>query len=370
MDADMTTVREKTPLYYGELACDTLMTKYRPEELPPKGRFHYHQGVFLSGMEQCYLQNKDEKYFNYIKDWVDSIIDENGTVTEYDATQLDDLQPCILLFNLYEKTKDERYKTALHTLIPLVKSWKTNSLGGFWHKEIYPNQMWLDGLYMGGPFSVQFGKTFQNPEYFDLITHQALLMYKHTRDFKTGLLYHGWDETREAIWAHPATGQAPEFWGRAIGWYPVALLDIFDYLPEEHSKKAELVLILQDLLKSLLPFQDDATGLWYQVVDKVNESDNWLETSCTCLFVCALAKAVRMGYLHKIYLKYAWKGFDGVINRLKYDENGGILIDGVCIGTGIGDYTHYINRPTSVNDLHGAGAFILMCAEMNLAETL
>ncbi|BCJ93957.1 unsaturated rhamnogalacturonyl hydrolase YteR [Anaerocolumna cellulosilytica] len=366
----MTTVREKTPLYYGELACDTLMAKYRPEELPPKGRFHYHQGVFLSGMEQCYFQNRDEKYYNYIKDWVDSIIDEDGKVTEYDATQLDDLQPCILLFHLYEKTKDERYKTALHTLIPLVKGWKTNSQGGFWHKEIYPNQMWLDGLYMGGPFSVHFGKTFAYPEYFDLITHQALLMYEHTRDFKTGLLYHGWDETREAIWAHPATGKAPEFWGRAIGWYPVALLDIFDYLPEEHSKKPELVLILQDLLKSLVPFQDESTGLWYQVVDKVNESDNWLETSCTCLFVCALAKAVRMGYLHKIYLKYAWKGFDGVINRLKYDENGGIVIDGVCIGTGIGDYTHYINRPTSVNDLHGAGAFILMCAEMNLAETL
>ncbi|MEY8355510.1 glycoside hydrolase family 88 protein [Lachnospiraceae bacterium 54-53] len=363
----MTTVKEKTPLYYGELACDTLMAKYDAKDLPPKGRFHYHQGVFLAGMEQCCLQNQEEKYFNYIKAWVDSLIDENGTVTNYDKTQLDDLQPCILLFHLYEKTGDERYKKALYSLVPLVKSWKTNSLGGFWHKECYPDQMWLDGLYMGGPFSVRFGKTFGDTGYFDLIARQALLMYEYIRDFKTGLLYHGWDESRKAGWADPVTGKSPEFWGRAIGWYPVALLEIFDYFPEDHEKKPELAEILRNLLKSLLPFQDEATGLWYQVVDKTDDPKNWLETSCTCLFVYALAKAVRMGYLHNIYLKYAWKGYRGVIGRLKYDENGGVFIDGVCIGTGIGDYEHYLNRPTSVNDLHGAGAFILMCAEMNLA---
>lgn len=359
--------KNKTPLQWGELACDTLMAKFEAKDLPPVGRFHYHQGVFLLGMEQCYKQNKDEKYYNYIKDWVDSIIDENGTVTHYDPSQLDDIQPGILLFDLYKKTGDERYKTALFTLVPLLKNWKTNSQGGFWHKDRYPNQMWLDGLFMGGPIAVKFGKTFNEDDYFDMMAYQAILMYQQTKDEKSGLLYHGWDETKEVAWADPVTGKAPEFWGRSIGWFPVALLEMFDDLPEDHGKKQDLVVILQDLIKSLIPFQDEETGLWYQVVDKVDDPKNWLETSCTCLFVYAIAKAVREGYLHNIYLKYAWKGFDGVINRLKFDENGGIIIDGVCIGTGIGDYEHYLNRPTSANDLHGAGAFILMCAEMNLA---
>ena len=364
----MTKLKDKTPLQWGELACDTLMLKFDAKELPPVGRFHYHQGVFLLGMEKCLKQNNNDKYFTYIKDWVVSIVDARGTVTGYDPTQFDDIEPGILLFNLYEKTGDERYKTALFTLVPTFKNWKTNSKGGFWHKDECPNQMWLDCLFMCGPIAVKFGKTFQDPDYFDLIAHQAILMYQYTKDDKTGLLYHGWDETKEAPWADPVTGKAPEFWGRAIGWFPVALLEIFDDFPENHQKKPELITILQNTLKSLIPFQDEKTGLWYEVIDKTDDPKNWLETSCTCLFVYALAKAVRKGYLHKIYLKYAWKGFAGVINRLKFDDNGGIIIDGVCVGTGIGDYEHYLNRPTSVNDLHGAGAFVLMCAEMNLAE--
>lgn len=364
----MTTVKNKTPLQWGELACDTLMAKFEAKDLPPAGHFHYHQGVFLSGMEHCWRQNNEDKYFNYIKDWVDSIIDADGTISNYTPDALDDIQPGILLYNLYEKTGDERYKKALFTLVPLIKDLKTNSKGGFWHKGHLPNQMWLDGLYMGGPIAVKFGHLYNKPEYFDLIALQAILMYKYTRDDKTGLLYHGWDESKEAEWADPATGKASQFWGRAIGWYVVALQEIFDHLPEDHIKKPELVKIFQDLIKSLIPFQDEKTGLWYQVIDRIEDPRNWLETSCTCLFVYALAKAVRMGYLHKVYLKYAWKGFEGVINRLKFDDNGGVIIDGVCIGTGIGDYGHYLNRPTSANDLHGAGAFILMCAEMNLAE--
>lgn len=364
----MKKVNGKTPLQWGELACDTLMEKFAAKELPPVGHFHYHQGVFLMGMEQCLKQDNKEEYAEYIKNWIDSIIAVDGTILKYDPTQLDDIQPGILLFSLYEKTGEERYKKALQTLGDLVKNWKTNSLGGFWHKDMHPYQMWLDSLFMVGPFAVMYGKTFHDSDCFDLITLQAKLIYQNTVDEKSGLLYHGWDESKKELWANRVTGRAPEFWGRSIGWVPVALLEIFDVIPKDHKDKAELVDILQKIIKSLIPFQDETTGLWYQVCDKVNDSRNWLETSCTCLFVYAIAKAVRMGYLHEIYLKYAKKGYEGVINRLKMDENGGIIIDGVCIGTGIGDYEFYLNRPTCANDLHGAGAFIIMCAEMNLLD--
>ncbi|WP_299095215.1 glycoside hydrolase family 88 protein [uncultured Metabacillus sp.] len=356
----------RNPIQWAEKACETLMAKFEPELLPPE-RFHYHQGVFLSGMEKVWRLTQKDQYFNYIKRWVDSHILADGSVPKCKTDELDDIQPGVLLYTLYEQTGDEKYKKALYNLVPLLKSWKTNPSGGFWHKEHYPNQMWLDGLYMAGPIAVQFGKTFDESDYFDMMTFQAILMEKHTKDPDTGLLYHGWDETKAANWADPVTGLAPEFWGRAIGWYPVALLEMFDHLPEDHKDKKKLVTILQDLLVSLTNYQDPDTGLWYQVVDKGHLSDNWLENSCSSLFVQAIAKAVRLGYLDEKYMEYAWKGYQGVINTLKFDENGNVLIGNICIGTGIGDYAHYIARPTSENDLHGAGAFILMCAEMSQA---
>ncbi len=359
----------RTPLEWAEKACETLMDKFEPEQLPPE-RFHYHQGVFLSGMEKCWQETGKTKYYDYIKAWVDSHILEDGSITKCKTDELDDIQPGVLLYSLYEQTGDERYKKALYELVPLLKSWRTNPSGGFWHKGHYPNQMWLDGLYMAGPITVQFAKTFGESEYADMMANQAILMEKHTKDPVTGLLYHGWDETKEASWADAETGQAPEFWGRAIGWYPVALLEMFEYLPEDHKDKAKLVEILQNLLIALVKYQDPITGLWYQVVDKGDLPDNWLENSCTSLFVHAIAKAVRFGYLDSKYLAYAWKGYQGVIDTLKLDEKGDVVIGNICIGTGIGDYAHYIARPTSENDLHGAGAFILMCVEMSLAQSV
>ncbi|OAS82720.1 glycoside hydrolase family 88/105 protein [Metabacillus litoralis] len=355
-----------TPIQWAEKACETLMAKFEPELLPPE-RFHYHQGVFLSGMEKVWRLTQKEQYFDYIKRWVDSHILVDGSVPKCKTDELDDIQPGVLLFTLYEQTGDERYKKALYNLVPLLKSWETNQSGGFWHKGHYPNQMWLDGLYMAGPIAVQFGKTFGEYDYFDMMAYQAILMEKHTKDPDTGLLYHGWDETKATNWSDPVTGLAPEFWGRAIGWYPVALLEMFDHLPEDHKDKKTLTTILQDLLIPLTKYQDPDTGLWFQVVDKGHLSDNWLENSCSSLFVQAIAKAVRLGYLDDKYLEYAWKGYQGVIDTLKFDENGNVLIGNICIGTGIGDYDHYIARPTSENDLHGAGAFILMCAEMSQA---
>jgi unsaturated rhamnogalacturonyl hydrolase len=356
-----------TPIGWAEKACEALMNKFEPEQLPPD-RFHYHQGVFLSGMEKVWQQTHKKVYFDYIKRWVDSQVQPDGSVKKFNRDELDDIQPGVLLFNLYKETGDERYKTALHTLVPLLKDWNVNEEGGFWHKGRYPNQMWLDGLYMAGPIATMFGKAFDAPEYFDMMTFQALLMHKHTHDEKTGLLFHGWDASKQTPWADPVTGRAPEFWGRAIGWYPVALLEMFEYMPEDHKDKAQLVEITKDLLIALTKFQDPATGLWYQVIDKTDRPDNWLENSCTALFVHAIAKAVRFGYLDESYMEYAWKGYQGVIDTLKFDDNGFVRIGNICIGTGIGDYAHYIARPTSENDLHGAGGFLLMCAEMNLAK--
>lgn len=355
------------PLGWAEKACRSLMAKYEPQSLPPAGHWHYHQGVFLSGMERCWKATHNEDYYRYLKGYVDSQILPDGRIRFYDPGQLDDIQPGILLFNLFEATGDARYKKALDELVSLLRGWKTNQKGSFWHKESCPNQTWLDGLYMCGPIAAQYGRAFGDGGLFDLIASQALLMETWMRDEKTGLLYHAWDDSRQAAWADPATGRSGEFWGRAIGWYATAVADILDDLPEGHKDRAALIKALQDLLLALTRYQD-ASGRWYQVVDKVDSPGNWLENSCTCLFVYSIAKAVRRGYLDKRFLPCAWKGYQGVVETLRFGEDGRVLIGDICVGTGVGDYAHYIARPTGVNDLHGAGAFILMCVEMSLAN--
>lgn len=362
------------PLDYGRAACDTMMRKFEAGELPPKGHFHYHQGVFLSGMHQIYElwteegAREAEKYFGYIKSWVDSVIDEKGEVREYDPGQLDDIQPGVLLFPLLERTGDARYRKALDTLLGHIRNFRRNEIGGFWHKNRYPDQMWLDGLYMGGPISAEYAYRFEKPELFDCAVEQALLMRKVTEDEETGLWYHAWDCSGKAPWADPKTGLAPEFWGRSIGWVPVAVLNELDYLPGEHPGYGDMCHLVQDLLSAVCRFQSPE-GRWYQVVDKGGQAGNWLENSCSCLFVAAVCKAVRKGLLDRAYLKAAAAGYEAVIGSLGW-EGEDIQIGNVCIGTGVGDYRHYCERPVSVNDLHGVGAFLIMCGEMARVELL
>ncbi|MEG0564655.1 MAG: glycoside hydrolase family 88 protein [Hungatella sp.] len=355
--------KENTALSYAKMACDTLMQKFAPEDLPPKGHFHYHQGVFLSGMQKTYDISKEDKYDRYVKAWVDSVIDVHGEISDFDPGQLDDIQPGVLLFGLYQRSGEERYRKALDQLLLLIRDFPKNAEGGFWHKEGNPEQMWLDGLYMAGPIAAQYGAEFGHPEYFDICAFQALLMEKKTKDPKSGLYYHAWDSVKERAWADPVTGLSPEFWGRSIGWVPVAILEELDFIPKDHKDRAELERMTRDLIRAVVPYQDAESGLWYQVVDKGDCPGNWLESSCTCLFVAAICKAVKAGLLEEAYLNCAKKGYEGIINRLKSDEQG-LLIDNICVGTGVGDYAHYCNRPTGVNDLHGAGAFILMCTEV------
>ena len=353
--------RNMTALDYAKAAMDTMMRKFDAADLPPKGRFHYHQGVFLSGVYSNYLLCGEEKYFRYMKDWVDAMIYEDGSIKEFDPGQLDDIQPGNLIFPIYERAKEERYKNTLDILMEIMKKHPKNREGGFWHKKHLQNQMWLDGLYMGGPFVCKYAKVFEQPEYFDISIEQAFLMREKTEDKKTGLWYHAYDCERTQEWANKETGCAPEFWGRSIGWVPVAILEELDDIPETHPKYQQLCELVRDLLTAICNFQSEE-GRWYQVVDKGELPGNWLENSCSCLYVAAIYKAVRKGILENKFLMQAQKGYDAVINSLTW-EGENLLIGNVCIGTGVGDYQYYCDRPTSTNDLHGVGAFLIMCGE-------
>ena len=355
---------ENSALYYAKASVETMMRKFQAQELPPKGHFHYHQGVFLSGVYQTYRLCGDRRYFDYIKGWVDSCVNEKGEIHECDLGELDDIQPGILLYPLLDETGDERYKKALDTLLAAIKDFPRNEIGGFWHKVDCPEQMWLDGLYMGGPIAAEYGSRFHQPEFLDLVVKEALLMREKTRDEKTGLWYHAWDYAKKQEWADPETGLSSEFWGRSIGWVPVAVLDDLDFLPEDHPGYEKLCALVKELLEAVCRYQSE-DGRWYQVVNKGGMEGNWLENSCSCLFVAAICKAVKKGILPEEYLEKARRGYEGVIRSLEWDGDD-LLVGNVCIGTGVGDYRHYCERPVSVNDLHGVGAFLLMCAQAEI----
>ena len=355
-----------TPDAAARQAIDTMIRKFPDAgQLPPAGHFHYHQGVFLSGVVNNAKLLDEPRYFDYAKAWVDAVTAPDGTILNITKNDMDDIQPGILLFDLINRYGETRYKVTLDDLISRFDDYPTTEEGGLWHKGIFPNQMWLDGLYMGGPIRAQYGAVYNRPELFDEVAKHVLLMREHTRDERTGLWRHAWDWSRTQPWADPETGKSPEFWGRSIGWVPVAVLDDLDWIPADHPKRGELERTVIDLLDAVCQYQGP-DGRWWQVVDKVNDEPNWPENSCTCLFVAALCKAARIGLVDASCLDIAARGYHGVINSLTFDGDN-LLLGDVCIGTGVGDYPFYCARPTSVNDLHGMGAFLLMCAEAQRA---
>ena len=353
-----------TPLDYAKSACDTLMRKFSAPDLPPVGHFHYHQGVFLSGMYQTYQLCKDEAYFRYMKDWIDSVFDEKGQIRECTFADLDDIQPGILLFPLLDKTGDPYYLRCLQSVYEEVRAIPRNNEGGYWHKTSMTDQMWLDGLYMAGPFCAEYAHRFNLPALRQTVVQQALMMERNTYDPETGLLFHAWDGARLEPWADRETGRSAEFWGRSMGWVPVALLNDLDFIGKDETGHDELVRMCTDLLKNLCRYQSE-DGRWYQVVNKGDQPGNWLENSCSCLYVAGLCKAMRKGYLGSEYAEAARRGYEGVIQSLEWIGED-IQIGNVCIGTGVGDYDFYCARPTCVNDLHGVGAFLIMCTEMQM----
>lgn len=358
--------RPTTPLGYAQAACETMMRKFSPQDLPPKGHFHYHQGVFLSGVMKTYGLCREERYFDYVKAWVNSVVMEDGSIPSIHPGWLDDFQPGILLFPLLDRTGAEKYRRALDLVARYVMEMPRNQVGGLWHKDILPNQMWLDGLYMEGPFCAQYGRHFDKPEYLRLVVEQAQLMEAHTRDEKTGLWRHAWDASRQQAWADPKTGLSQEFWGRSMGWVPVALLDDMDFMDPDEAGYEILRKMVVRLLNTVLTYQS-SEGRWYQVLNKVTVPGNWPENSCSCLFVAAISKAVRKGLLPPGCLDAARRAYDAIITSLDW-EGENLLVGHVCIGTNVGDYDYYCQRPVSQNDLHGVGAFLLMCTELAQAD--
>lgn len=367
---------------WGEKMSRTAMQLWKDSfalESDKTAKWRYDMGVILKGVEAVWQQNQQQEYFNYIKRLIDFHVDAKGNIKGYrkDEFNIDHVNNGKNILFLYEQTGSEKYKKAADLLRDQLRHHPRTRSGGFWHKEIYPWQMWLDGLYMGQPFYAQYAKLFNEPEAFNDITRQFVLMEQNARDKKTGLLYHGWDESREQRWANKKTGQSPNFWSRALGWYGMAMVDALDYFPAGHPGRDSIIGILNRYAKAVVNYQDPASGTWWDVTDKKNAPGNYHEASASAMITYTLAKGVRMKYLPAAYEKAAQKGFEGILKEfIEKDNNGGISLKGTVAVSGLGgnpyrdgSYDYYIKEPVITNDPKGIGAFIKCAAEMELRQT-
>lgn len=337
-------------------------------------KWDYTAGLMLLGFERLGAVTADSKYAAYVKRSVDSLVKPNGEIATYTAGEynLDQINEGRVLFGLYDRTKDSRYARATDKLREQLRTHPRTSEGGFWHKKIYPQQMWLDGLYMAEPFYARYAVRHNDTAAISDVARQFLLAARHLRDPATGLFYHGWDATRSLTWADPKTGVSRVFWGRAVGWYLMAALDVLDDLPKSHRDRAEIVRITQELAEAVAAVQDPVRGVWWQVLDQPNRERNYLEASGSSMFAYAFAKGARVGILPASFRARANRAFDGMLaNFVRTNADGTVSITNICKVAGLGgepvrgvNYEYYVSEPIVDDDYKGVGAFLLAAVEL------
>ena len=372
---------DKDELAWSQRAANAAMSRWPQGHIDGPGAkpaFKYELGTLLGGIDDVYLNTADPRYFNYMKSAVDEVVTADGAIPTYkpEENQLDSILMGRQLLRLYGMTQERRYLKAATLLYDQLQQQPRTRSGGFWHKQRYPNQMWLDGLYMAEPFYAEYASISHHPEKFADISHQFALVAEHMRDAKTGLLYHGWDESKEQHWADKKTGLSPEIWGRAMGWYLMALVDTLDYYPDDDAGRRQLLAILGEEAAALVRVQDAKTGLWFEVLDKGAANGNYLESSASCMFVYALAKGVRRGYLPARYLANAERGYKGILAKfIMVGPRDDVSVTGTVKVGGLGGepyrdgtYAYYLSEKVVANDPKGVGPFIMAATEMENAQ--
>ena len=372
----------QTPAPYSQRMADAFIS-WHPDSIligaRKTARWDYEQGLMLRALERVWQRTGDARYFTYIQKDLDQFVQPDGSIRTYkpDDYLLDNVTTgrALLLLSQVSGPNQERYQKAAQRLRQQLEAQPRTKEGGFWHKKIYPNQMWLDGLYMAGPFYAEYSQLMQQPAGLDDVAKQFALVEKHLVDSKTGLLYHGYDESREQAWANKATGQSPNFWDRGIGWYAMALVDVLDYFPANHPQRPALIKALQRLAPALAKYQSPKTGTWSLVMNQETRQGNYAEASGSSMFVYALAKGARLGYLDKKYAQVARTGYEGLLKSFVTTEtNGALAFNGTVSVGGLGgkpyrdgSFEYYLTEPLRKNDLKGVGPFILASTEMEIA---
>ena len=341
----------------------------------PKG-WDYVDGCIIGAFLELYYTTNDIKYLNFAKEFEDYRVSEDGTILSYNklSYNLDNVNSAKTLITLYKITKDEKYRKGAESVYQQLSEHPRTKEGNFWHKQVYVQQVWLDGLYMALPFYMEYEVTFENSKNITDIYNQLFNVYDIMRDKETGLYYHGYDSAKQQIWANKTTGLSPNFWLRSIGWYSMALIDTLTKASDERSKNwNRLKNNFIELCESMLNFQDES-GMWYDVVNFPNREPNYLETSGSAMFSYSFLKGFRLKILEDEKFKIAGlKAFNGIIEKYLRLKNGKLSLGGTVSVSGLsndrnGTFEYYMSEPIAENDAKGIGPMILVYNEYLLLE--
>ncbi|MBQ8626017.1 MAG: glycoside hydrolase family 88 protein [Agathobacter sp.] len=335
--------------------------------------WNYIDGCMITSLLTIGNITGDAKYFNFAENFIDYYVSEDGSILGYDKLKynVDDINEGKVLFELYQKTKKEKYRLAIEKQYEHIKEQPRTETGNFWHKLIYPHQVWLDGIYMAQVFSAMYAKFYLNGDYSDIV-NQIKNVEKYMKDEKTGLYYHGFDSSKSIFWADKETGLSKNFWLRSIGWFSVAMADIIELAGTTAS--AEIVRIFAQLMSDIRAFRDEESGMYWQVVDQPGREGNYLETSGSAMIAYAMLKGARLGVLDASYAELGKATFDGICEKyLDVNENGELNLGGICLVAGLGpenntrrdgSYEYYISEPIVENDAKGVAPFVLCYTEI------
>ncbi|MCF7931152.1 MAG: glycoside hydrolase family 88 protein [Acholeplasmataceae bacterium] len=337
--------------------------------------WNYIDGCMMTSLLELYKQTKNSTYLNFVQNYIDYYVFEDGSILGYDQEKYstDDICESRILFDLYDITKKEKYSKAIDYTYQQILSHPRTHAGNFWHKKIYPNQVWLDGLFMAQPFYTRYETHRNNKKNYNDILNQFKNVRKLMFDEDKKLYYHGYDESKSIFWANPKTGLSQNFWLRAMGWYVVAIVDVMEYMEDEQARQEFFPQLLKEAIDGILAHQDQVSKLFYQVVDKEKEPKNYLESSGSALVCYAILKGVRLGALESNYQKKGLDIFNGICEKYLTDENGSLSLGGICLVAGLGpennlrrdgSFEYYISEPVVKNDAKGVAPLIMAYTEL------
>ena len=340
-----------------------------------KPAWNYIDGCMMTSLYSIYLQTGNKKYLGFIDKFVDYYVFEDGSVRGYelDTYNLDNLNEGRILFDLYRETGKEKYKKAADLLYEQIKGQPRTGTGNFWHKKIYPNQVWLDGLYMAQVFYTRYETELGGCKNYGDIVAQFKSVYDNMYDKNKRLYYHGWDWSRQAFWADKATGLSKSFWLRSVGWYTVGLVDVIGYFVGHEELKQELIAIFRQTIEGLEQYIDKDKHMFYQVVDQGGREGNYLETSGSAMISYAMMKGSRLGIIDGRFAKVGEEVFNGICSEYLTEEDGKLNLGGICLVAGLGPennrrrdgtFEYYISEPVVENDAKGTGPFVMAYTEL------
>ncbi|WP_309119303.1 glycoside hydrolase family 88 protein [Paenibacillus sp.] len=337
-------------------------------------KWGYVSGMALMALDRLTDHSGDATYREAMRRHMDLFVREDGSIRTYilEDYNLDHINQGKNLFSLLRRTGDEKYAKAANRLAVQLIGQPRTSEGGFWHKKIYPFQMWLDGIYMSSPFLAEYAKTFGEPRFFDDVANQILLIERKTRNPDTGLLHHAWDESREQRWCDRDTGRSLHVWGRAMGWYAMAVVDALEHFPLDHPQRGQIMGIFHRMAHAIRRAQDYESGLWYQVMDQNGREGNYLEASASCMLTYALAKGIRLNYVAELDSAVVHRAFEGILQRFVTEDEQGVRLHRICHGAGLGgngnyrdgSYEYYLSEEIVSDALMGVAPFLLASMEM------